>query len=66
VAEWARSRGAATLVGEFVPTAKNAPAADFFSRHEFTPVTGDSGATVWTLDLQRTAVAWPPHLATQD
>ncbi len=34
----ARSRGAAEMHGEYLPTAKNQPAADFFQRHGYQPV----------------------------
>jgi FkbH-like protein len=42
----ARRRGVARLTGTFLATAKNAPAADFFPRHGFTP--GPDGT--WSAD----------------
>jgi FkbH-like protein len=35
------------LVGEFSPTAKNAPAADFYDRHGFTPIDGEGDVRRW-------------------
>ena len=53
----AREAGASAIVGEFVPTAKNAPAADFYARHGF--VTTDEGAITqrWHLTLASAAVS---------
>jgi FkbH-like protein len=38
--ERARAHGATTIFGEFVPTKKNAPAADLYPRHGFAPYRG--------------------------
>src|SRR5579883_170720 len=57
--EECRARGLAKLSGWFLPTAKNAPAADIYRKHGF-EIAGTSGAgTHWTLDLARAAVACP-------
>jgi FkbH-like protein len=45
----ARARGARTLLGEFIPTKKNAPAKDFFANAGFTAVDGEPGR--WRLPL---------------
>lgn len=42
-----KQRGATTLYGEFLPTAKNQPAADFFERHGFERDSGTPGAILW-------------------
>ena len=55
----ARQHGARTLQGWFIPTKKNAPAADFYSKHGFSVVEERDGATLWALDLARHAVACP-------
>jgi FkbH-like protein len=42
-----RDRGAAELFGEYAPTPKNEPCADFYPRHGFEP----AGENRWRLDL---------------
>ena len=55
LAERALARGFETIVGYYLPTAKNGMVADFYSRLGFssipTPLGLPEGATVWTLDL---------------
>jgi predicted enzyme involved in methoxymalonyl-ACP biosynthesis len=51
------------LRGWFVPTAKNEPAADFYSRHGFEQVEARDGASLWQCDLLRTQIEWPEWLA---
>jgi FkbH-like protein len=46
----ARGRGVARLVGEFIPTKKNGPTADFYSRHGFRLDGETNGAQAWSLD----------------
>ncbi len=41
------AEGGAGLVGEFSPTAKNAPAADFYDRHGFTPIDDEGDVRRW-------------------
>lgn len=55
----ARASGATTLRGEFIRTAKNAPAADFYPRHGFTLVEEQGETQTWTLDLRTSTVAVP-------
>jgi len=56
----ARRRGATSIAGRIIPTAKNVPARDLFERHGFTKVDEDpSGATRWQLDLAFATVPWP-------
>jgi FkbH-like protein len=57
--DWAKRRGLPTLEGEFIPTAKNAPAADFYARHGFVPV-GSSGR--WRLALADAPFGWPDYI----
>jgi FkbH-like protein len=47
LSEDARAAGASTLLGEFVPTKKNAPAREFYALHGFAP----DGATGWVRSL---------------
>jgi FkbH-like protein len=55
-----RRRGATTIEGLVIPTAKNAPARDVFDRHGFVKVGEDaSGVTRWRLSLATASVAWP-------
>jgi FkbH-like protein len=56
VAEACR-QGARALVGEFIPTPKNAPAAGFFRDAGFTLTSRESGREFWTYDTARPFVA---------
>jgi FkbH-like protein len=47
----ARASGASHLEGWFTPTAKNAPARDFYPTHGFTRLEERDGATRWVLEL---------------
>ena len=55
LAQRARARGLETIVGYYLPTAKNSMVADFYSRLGFSPAPASAvlpeGATVWTLGL---------------
>jgi FkbH-like protein len=59
----AAHRGIHRLRGRIVPTAKNAPSRDLFSRHAF-QIAGEkeSGETHWILDLSKSSVDWPPWI----
>jgi len=60
IATQARADGARYLEGRFVPTAKNAPAKDFYARHGFTRAEKDgNGASRWRLDLAQSVLNWP-------
>jgi len=48
IIEDAKEQGAARVIGQFIPTAKNKPAADFYSRQGFTPI----GAGEYELPLE--------------
>jgi FkbH-like protein len=56
-AELAHAKGVDTLVGEFVPTAKNQPAAGVYERTGLTK-TSD---TVFRADLQSVSISYPAH-----
>lgn len=58
IAESARARGVSCLVGEFVPTAKNAPAAGFYERIGFQKTTD----VRFEADLRRVLLPVPDHL----
>jgi FkbH-like protein len=55
----ARGDGARTIFGRFVPTAKNAPAKDFYPEHGFSQRASADGWSEWELDLASEAVAPP-------
>jgi FkbH-like protein len=46
----ARRKDVSRLVGEFIPTRKNGPTADFYSRHGFRLDAEAAGAQTWVLD----------------
>jgi FkbH-like protein len=54
-----RARDIATLRGWFLPTAKNAPAADLYRRHGFEAGAAADSGTCWMLDLRRAEVVCP-------
>jgi len=47
----ARSQSIRSLIGEYIPTQKNGPARDFYSRHGFMAETQLAEVTRWRLDL---------------
>lgn len=56
----ARRENAKSLVGEYLPTKKNAPAADLFERHGFSFNTKkNDDSTRWTLNLDEKTVEVP-------
>jgi FkbH-like protein len=59
VVEESRSRGLTMLRGWFVPTAKNAPAADLYRKHGFEACSATDAGSCWTLDLRTAQVECP-------
>ena len=57
VCDRARAAGASAIVGEFVPTAKNTPAADFYARHGFVVEDGAGITQRWHLTLADAAAS---------
>ncbi len=54
IIEQAGKDGARFLTGEFIPTKKNVPAKDFFSKHGFTKVSSDAnGSELWDYNLRQ-------------
>lgn len=50
--EHLKERGIATVIGRFMPTAKNGMVKDFFSAHGFQPAAGDGQtSTTWTWQM---------------
>lgn len=56
----ARKAKATRIIGEYVPTKKNPPAADLYERHGFgMPTTSDAGVTSWILNLDEQTIDVP-------
>ena len=62
IAREATDAGAKRLVGWFIPTKKNAPAADFYQRHGFARLREHDEAVLWELDLTAHTLAAPPWI----
>ncbi len=63
IAEKARQSVINTLQGWFLPTAKNEPAKDCFSRHNFSLIEeSESGGQLWSFDLDEKNVIVPEWL----
>ena len=52
IVDQARKEGAKTIVGEFIPTKKNAPAKDFYKNHGFRQLLGSESTENWEMSLQ--------------
>jgi len=61
----ARARNVPRLVGEFIPTRKNGPTADFYSRHGFRQDGEIDGSQTWSLDLRTERIDDPAWIAVQ-
>jgi FkbH-like protein len=61
IAENAQRAGATRIIGEFIPTKKNAPGASFYADHGFTqkPQTQDSNSIFYEFDLTTGALTSP-------
>jgi FkbH-like protein len=59
LAGWARKRCLRSLEGEYIPTPKNAPAADCYARHGFVQVGTTATGTKWRLSTIDADVPWP-------
>ena len=66
IAQYAAHLGATRLVGEFVPSKKNAPAAGFFADHGFCTLPSQpedtTGSLFYTLDLTTAPPRTPPWI----
>lgn len=62
LASWAKARGAMYLQGEFFPTAKNQPAANFFAQHGFSQIDSSVSGSRWLLELDAIPFEWPTWL----
>lgn len=60
LAEKARQAGATSLIGEFIPTKKNAPAAGIYSAHGFETVAGsEPPSSLWSYALRADTIRMP-------
>ncbi len=56
----ARKAKAERIIGEYIPTKKNLPAADFYERHGFgMPATSGDDVTTWILNLNEQTIDAP-------
>jgi FkbH-like protein len=55
----AKEQGALTIIGEYIPTSKNAPVKDFYSNHGFEKLTKEKNICRWKLDLTRKTINVP-------
>jgi FkbH-like protein len=63
IAKAASARECTRLAGYFLPTKKNAPAENFYSRHEFQLVSQSSEGSLWVLDLKEQPIMCPDWIA---
>lgn len=54
-----RAKGVVSLAGWFLPTAKNAPASDFYRKHGFELCSSTDAGAYWHLDLSKAEVTCP-------
>lgn len=57
--ENAKKQGVSMLVGEYIPTPKNAPVKDFYSNHGFKKLSQKGDLYKWKLDLTKQSVEAP-------
>jgi predicted enzyme involved in methoxymalonyl-ACP biosynthesis len=63
----ARTEKAKRIIGEYIPTKKNPPAADFFEKHGFgMPAESDNNGTTWILNLDTDTVEVPDWIELQE
>lgn len=58
--------GATAILGEFIPTKKNAPAAGVFAAHGFEQQSDDAPSSLWLYNLARTGIPFPTWIALVD
>jgi len=62
IARNAIAAGATKMVGEFLPTRKNAPAKDFYRQHAFALKSESNGNQTWELSLNPNPLTVPPWI----
>ena len=63
IAADARESGAERLIGEFIPSAKNAPARDFYERNAFERTASENDIMQWQCDLATRAPVAPAWIS---
>jgi FkbH-like protein len=63
IAKAASARECTRLSGYFLPTKKNPPAENFYSRHGFQLVSESSEGSLWALDLKEQQIRCPDWIA---
>lgn len=63
IAKTASARECTRLSGYFLPTKKNAPAENFYSRHGFQLVSESNQGSLWGLDLKEQQIMCPDWIA---
>lgn len=67
IAREAAAAGCDSLLGEFIPTAKNAPAREFYRQHGFEPLEEQSDApALWRLRLRDATLDVPDWIALKE
>jgi len=66
IVEDARKSGVSTIVGEYIPTQKNAPVKNFYSNHGFEEFQQKGDLSKWRLDLTLSTVKMPEWLEVKD
>ena len=63
----ARAAKAKRVIGEYIPTKKNPPAADVYERHGFgMPAETDYNGTSWILNLETDTIEVPDYIELQE
>ncbi len=62
IVEDAKEQGVSTLVGEYIPTQKNAPVKSFYSDHGFEELSQEGKLYSWRLNLTKSTVEMPEWL----
>lgn len=62
--QYSRELGLHFLEGTFIPTAKNGPAKNFFSDHQFELIESSATGSRWRLNVERNSVVAPPWIRT--
>ncbi len=58
----ARAAGATRVIGEYIPTKKNAPAKDVYERHGFEKIGTEGDVTRWALDITKKTIEVPEYI----
>jgi len=63
----ARAAKAKRIIGEYIPTKKNPPAADLYEKHGFVPAAeSEDNLMIWTLNLETGTVEVPEWIELQE